>query len=164
MGGQYNLDDYDLQRTTHYYAYFTEPYDVMKSQEVDGFRILADNEELGSYNFYYTKLIDGHPTTDTIYVSFGRGTLSVSIYDLGYEKADFADLLNSQDRIQSDIDTFLRTGVKQEYTVHDIKTNSTRLFIHEGIPYLLTTSRITYTTKNSSEQQTIFKQTITGRQ
>jgi hypothetical protein len=162
LGDQYDLSEYQFNCTTHYYAYFTEPYDIMRSQEVDGFHILAENEKLGSYSFYYTKIIEGYATADSIFVDFGCDSISVGIYDLGYEKDDFADLLNSID--SDSVSAYLRSDVKQGYTIRNVNRSNARLFMKDGIPYLLTTSVITYTKEGSSEQFTTLKQTITGRQ
>lgn len=161
LGDQYTLSDYRYNCTTEYYAYFTEPYEISTSEEANGFRILAENEKLSSYNFYFTKIIEGYATADSIYVNFRNDSISVSIYDFGYEKDDFAELLNSID--SDSVSAYLRSDVKQGYTIRNVYRSNARLFMKDGVPYLLTTSVVAYTKEGSSEEYQTIKRTVTGR-
>ena len=162
LGDQYNLSTYRYNCTTHYYTFYPEPNEGMSSQEVDGFHTIANNEKLVSYSFYYTKIIEGYATADSIYVNFRADSISVGVHDFGYEKDDFTDLLNSID--SDSVSTYLRSDVKQGYTIRNINRSNARLFMKDGVPYLLTTSIVAYSKEGSSEEYKTITRTVTGRQ
>jgi hypothetical protein len=66
--------------------------------------------------------------------------------------------------IDSSIDGCLRTNLKTGYAVSGIEFNDRMMFIHDGNPYLITTSTITYSHDSDNEQLTTMVRTVTGEQ
>jgi hypothetical protein len=161
LGSKYDLSEYEYECSTHYYISTTEEF---RSRGVDGFHILKENEKLGSYLFYFSKSVSGIKTNEHIAIDIGRSKINLEIYDFGYNEEDYSKIIDYLSEIDSSIDGCLRTNLKTGYAVSGIEFNDRMMFIHDGNPYLITTSTITYSHDSDNEQLTTMVRTVTGEQ
>lgn len=158
LGENHNLGKYDYECKTHYYS--RNPGEI-RSQFVDGFRILEENDRLGSYCFFYTKSKNGVRMQDYITAEIGEDSFWLDIHEPGYETEKFSPILDRMDEVEKATETHLKDNLYDGYTLVSIEYTGKRVFIMDGIPYVLITSNITFTTK-SGEEYTSVIQTITG--
>ncbi|MBQ8288228.1 MAG: hypothetical protein IJX76_05590 [Clostridia bacterium] len=169
LEGRYDLSDYQYSCTTHYNKFYDEDYGDerpgMDSKTVKGFRIVDENEheKLFCYIFYYSKPIAGYKTNEHIAVQIDEDSINLEIYDFGYAEADFSEFLKSIKTINDQVDGYLRTDTKERYTISGVEIESHRLFLYNGKPHVITTSTISYSRNDSSDETySTMVETITG--
>ena len=157
LGDEYDLTKYDYTCKTHY---FSESSRGFRSQEVDGFRILKENERLVSRSFYYNRSEDGVTLEDHISAIFYDDTFFFEVYEHIHDLKDYSPILNRMDEVEKNIENLLRENVKDGYTFVSIEHNSKNAFIQDGVPYVMVTSTVTYIYHGQTFSTLI--QTITG--
>lgn len=151
IGTNYNLSNYDYKCTTHYYTFSDT---AMRSQVVDGFHVCSENEKLGRYSFYYTKSLNGVKISDHIAMEITNDHFSLEIYDLGYSEGYYKEILkdfNVAD-LEYSLTKHFQSDVKEGYAYNDIQIKSYQLFIKNEKPYIIATSVLTVTEKNSKDE------------
>ena len=159
LNGEHDVSKYKYSCSTHYYSESSKGF---SSQEVDGFRILKENESLGTRSFYYTKSKNGFRLPDHIAVEFYfyDKTFSLEVYEYDYDLKDYSTLINRMDDVKKSVEDHLRENLKDGYVIESINHGKKNIFIQDGVPYVMVTSTVTYIYHGQTYSTLI--QTITG--
>lgn len=160
LGENYDLNEYNYECSTHYYYHYPDGKGF-QSQMVDGFRILEENDRLGSYCLQYNKPDNGVGVQNFIYAEIGEDSFYLDISEPGYKSTDFSPILDRMDEVEENVEKHLRDNIKDGLTLVSIEHGTTSLFIQDGIPYVRIFSTVTYKAEHGGEYSTII-QTITG--
>lgn len=158
IGGNRDLEDYYYRCITHYYSFSKK---AMRSQVVDGFRICEENEQLGSYSFFYGKSKNGIRTPGHISAEIDEDTFYLEVYEYDYKSTVFSPILDKIDEVEASIENHLRNSLKEGFTLVSIEYGNKSVFVQDGNPYIMISSTVTYKTEHGDEFSTVVK-TITG--
>ncbi len=158
IGNSCDLKSYDYRCTTHYYSFSSK---AMSSEVVDGFRICEENDQLGSYSFFYSKSENGIRMPGHISAEIDEDTFYLEVYEYDYKSTVFPPILDKIDEVEASIENHLRNSLKEGFTLVSIEYGSKSVFVQDGNPYIMISSTVTYKTEHGDEFSTIVK-TITG--
>lgn len=157
---KYSLESYECKVYTHYYE-FGEDY--MRSQEIEGFKICGENQELVGYRFSFSRKIGDVDFGNHISVEFSRGKLFLELYDFEYDDDFVKTYINDFINVQPQFENHILSQAKSLYNITDIENKSYTFFMKEGIPYIMVTSEVTFSTTNEpSITYTSLLKTITS--
>lgn len=161
LGENHDLNEYSYACKTHYYS--RNPGEI-RSQVVDGFRVCEGNESVGTYYFFYTKSEKGVALPGHISATFYGGKFTLEIYEYDYESKDFTPIINRMEEVEASVEKHLKNNVKDKCTIVSIKHDSKRIFVQDGVPYVMITSIVTYKLEfyDESGTFTVLIQSITG--
>ncbi len=138
---KYSLETYECKVYTHYYE-FGEDY--MRSQEIEGFKICDENQELVGYRFSFSKKIGNVDVGNYISVEFAYGRLYIELYDFGYDEELVNSYISDFVSVESQFNDHIMSKVKSMYNVINIENKSYTFFMKDGNPYVLVTSEVTF--------------------
>lgn len=145
---KYALESYECKVYTHYYE-FGEEY--MSSQEIEGFKICGENQELVGYRFSFSKKIGNVDIGNSISVEFSRGKLYIELYDFGYDEELVNSYISSFMSVESQFNAYILSQVKSMYNAKNIENKSYTFFMKEGKPYIMITSEAKFSKNNDPD-------------
>lgn len=163
LGSRFNPEKYDYKCKTHYRQYREEDGDRGRTE--DGFKIFGENEVYRSleYNFYYTMSKNGIDLPNHVSACFYDDKFILEMYEFDYGIEDYSPILNRMDEVEKSIEDHLRENVKDGCTLVNIEHGNKHVFIQDGVPYVMVTSTVTYTSiYYHGETFSTLIQTITG--
>lgn len=129
---------------------------------VDGFHVCEENERLVSYNLLFTKYINGIATYNEIQASFSENTFGISIYTAAGVDDTPSRNENFVEETDREITTYIVAEIDPKYVPVKCTVIGKRLFMKDGISYILADVEVEFKTKeNGEESYTTIIQTIT---
>ena len=145
---KYALESYECKVYTHYYE-FGEDY--MSSQEIEGFKICDENQELVGYRFSFSKKNGNVDIGNYISVEFAYGKLYIELYDFGYDEELVNSYISDFMSVESQFNDHITSKANSMYNVTNIENKYYTFFIKDGNPYIMVTSEVTFFKNNDSD-------------
>ncbi len=132
-------DDMDLSdclyspRTT--YGVSSEGY--IEGESVNDFHVMAENESLIYYEFNFYKCESEMKTASRVQAYFTRSNVfDLAIYEYGYPQDTFKPITSRKEELDNSVLEYVRSHVKDEYDIKDLRIEDTVLFIRDGKMYV----------------------------
>lgn len=137
-----NYLSYDYKCMTHcYYISDTE----IRSTVENGFLLPNENRSTKAHYFYFTQSIGSVKTDNHISAIFNENTFSLEVYDFDYTLDLLQPLLESLSKLDTELTDYVKDQLKTEYDFSACDIGQQKLFIKDGVPYILTSVSVTFT-------------------
>lgn len=159
VGDKVDLSEYRYTIKTDLHMYSENG---LSKKTKDGFYQCKENEELLSYELYFTKYINGMPSTKQIYASFGQSNFGIKLFIPNFDDNIVSISTNNEELLDEKVKSVLSKEINKQYTIEKSTVIGKVVFVKDNIPYVLSDVEVEF--KYNGESFTTVVQTITAIQ
>lgn len=156
--GSFDVDAYDLIRSTRYEHEFTS-YEGFSTERVDEFYIPTENDTILRYGFNYNILCDGVKLPGYITAHFFLDEedplITFEMCPAEHKNSAYKAVLDQMDEIEEKAEQNIMQRLNDGVILQKIEHKKKEIFVRDGKPYVKFTSEITFLTNASATNEFI---------
>lgn len=147
-----DYSEYGYKCTTH--CYYISDSEIRSAAE-NGFLLKNENRKIKAYYFYFTQSIGSIETDNHISAIFNTDTFTLEVYDIDYSMDVVRPLLGVLSKLENSLSEYVRANLKVGIDFYTCDVGRQRLFVKDGIPYILTSLSVTFT-RTDNQDSTLY--------